>query len=99
MSQIKISGEDRAHADDMGYALCEACGATYSPLPGWQNDGHQCDEDGTHPKFMIPLTYKSLAEIGYTRDEAESEIRAWDNDMLEKHGIVIPRRHPDDQTV
>lgn len=98
MSTKTITAEQREFADDMGYAVCESCAATYSPLLGWANDGHQCDEDGTKPKFMIPLTYTSLAEIGYTREEAETEIRAWDDEMLLKHGIVTPRPNPDDQT-
>lgn len=96
MSTKTITAEQREFADDMGYAVCESCAATYSPLLGWANDGHQCDEDGTKPKFMLPLTHKSLKELGYTKAERERAIMAWDQEMLETHGITIKRPHADD---
>lgn len=96
---VGIDDGRREYADDMGYAQCEACGAVYSPMPGWVNDGHQCDDDGTKAKYMVPLTHKSLSELGYTREESEVAIREWDQQMLDQHGIRIQRPHPDDQTV
>lgn len=49
----EITESDRREAEDMGFGLCEECGATYIHAPGYVNDGHQCDEDGLQPKFAI----------------------------------------------
>lgn len=94
----KLTQEDRAFAEDMGYAICEECQDSYPPLPGWVNDGHQCNEDGTAPKFMLPLTHKYLKSLDYPLEEREKSIASADKDMLERYGVVIPRPHPDDQT-
>lgn len=96
MTQSLITEDQREFANDMGYAVCEACASTYSPLLGWANDGHQCSEDGTVVKFMLPLTHKSLKELGYTNAERERAIVAWDQQMLDTHGITIERPHADD---
>jgi len=42
-----ITSESRAYAHDMGFDLCEECGAVFAPLPGFPNDGHTCHADGT----------------------------------------------------
>lgn len=46
-----ITAEQRAEAEDMGYDLCEDCGVSYLPAPGYQNNGHQCGEDGLQSKY------------------------------------------------
>ncbi|MNW60648.1 hypothetical protein D3C74_386510 [compost metagenome] len=47
-----ITTQQRAEAEDMGYNICETCGVSYVPAPGFFNDGHQCEDDGTQDKCM-----------------------------------------------
>lgn len=42
------------YAADMGFIICGGCGTTHMPLPGFQNNGHQCDDDGTKPEYAMP---------------------------------------------
>lgn len=37
-----ISDAQRAEAKDMGWEICENCGTSFIPAPGYENDGHQC---------------------------------------------------------
>lgn len=48
-----ITQEDRDHAADVGDVVCEQCQTIYTPVPGYQNDGHQCDDNGLQDKYAI----------------------------------------------
>ncbi|MGP9490044.1 hypothetical protein ACT3R5_15940 [Glutamicibacter sp. AOP5-A2-7] len=50
---MNISDQQREEVDDAGYAICEECATSYMPAPGFINDGHQCDDDGTKPEYVI----------------------------------------------
>lgn len=50
---VNISDQQREEVDDAGYAICEECATSYMPAPGFINDGHQCDDDGTKPEYVI----------------------------------------------
>lgn len=45
--------EARAYADDLSGLFCEDCHGIYHALPGYVNDGHQCDADGTQQEYEI----------------------------------------------
>lgn len=52
MSQI-TGAEARTYADDMGFSICDDCGTTFIPAPGFVNDGHQCNDDGTKDEYRL----------------------------------------------
>lgn len=53
MAAIEACEKARLGAEDMGFCFCEGCGTTYIPHPGYLNNGHQCNENGTLEKFEI----------------------------------------------
>lgn len=49
-----LTTDDRAHAADMGNSICENCQTVYLPVPGYVNDGHQCNSDeGLQDRFLL----------------------------------------------
>lgn len=53
MTAKDIMDRARADADDLGFIFCEGCGTTYIPHPGYENNGHQCHEDGTAEQYEL----------------------------------------------
>lgn len=54
MSNVTITKEDLAYAEDMGFDVCESCGVTFIPATGYVNDGHQCQGNGVQDKYAAP---------------------------------------------
>lgn len=49
-----ITDDQRAEAEDMGYNICESCGVSSIPAPGYANEGHQCGDDGLKDEYIDP---------------------------------------------
>lgn len=49
-----LTQEDREYAADLGFGICEECQTIFMPVPGYVNEGHQCNSDtGLEDRYWI----------------------------------------------